>query len=289
MKKQSKGFTLIELLVVIAIIAILAAILFPVFTRARDKGREASCKSNMKQIGTALTQYLDDWDGCYPDHASVHYPPASLAGSSAITTFLGKYPAGDYSNEMGGAWIQWFSHRYRFEHPGNPGKYSPAGFARSVSVYMKSLGAFKCPSEWKNRPPGSPSGYLPYEVGSSYYIKLAMQHYVNNRKDDRGNRLPSAPLKLSEIRYATKTTLLYEEAWHYGKHPLMWDFGYWSGKPDRPKTVRTGAIFMDGHVSSIDVPWNNISGHDPNWYFYQGSSRTMGFHADISRGARDIY
>jgi len=62
---DSKGFTLIELLVVIAIIAILAAILFPVFARAREKARQASCMSNLKQIGTALIMYTDDYDGCY--------------------------------------------------------------------------------------------------------------------------------------------------------------------------------------------------------------------------------
>ena len=56
------GFTLIELLVVIAIIAILAAILFPVFAQARDKARAAACMSNMKQIGHAFVLYRDDWD-----------------------------------------------------------------------------------------------------------------------------------------------------------------------------------------------------------------------------------
>lgn len=57
-----KGFTLIELLVVIAIIALLAAILFPVFGRARENARRSSCQSNMKQIGLGLMQYIQDFD-----------------------------------------------------------------------------------------------------------------------------------------------------------------------------------------------------------------------------------
>jgi prepilin-type N-terminal cleavage/methylation domain-containing protein/prepilin-type processing-associated H-X9-DG protein len=63
---RQKGFTLIELLVVIAIIAILAAILFPVFTQAREKARQTQCLSNCRQIGLALTMYLQDWDEQLP-------------------------------------------------------------------------------------------------------------------------------------------------------------------------------------------------------------------------------
>lgn len=75
-----KGFTLIELLVVIAIIAILAAILFPVFAKAREKARQTSCLSNLKQLGTSALMYVQDYDECLFGHIqgtrSTFYPPS---------------------------------------------------------------------------------------------------------------------------------------------------------------------------------------------------------------------
>lgn len=65
-KPRKRGFTLIELLVVIAIISILASILFPVFARARENARRASCQSNLKQIGLGIQQYTQDFDEKYP-------------------------------------------------------------------------------------------------------------------------------------------------------------------------------------------------------------------------------
>jgi prepilin-type N-terminal cleavage/methylation domain-containing protein len=66
-KQPRGGFTLIELLVVIAIIAILAAILFPVFAQAREKARQSSCLSNLRQIGSAVAMYTQDYDERLPD------------------------------------------------------------------------------------------------------------------------------------------------------------------------------------------------------------------------------
>src|SRR5438046_407086 len=78
MRKRS-GFTLIELLVVIAIIAILAAILFPVFAQAREKARQTACLSNLKQIGIALIMYQSDYDG--------QYPPSQLGTAPLIVSW----------------------------------------------------------------------------------------------------------------------------------------------------------------------------------------------------------
>lgn len=77
--RQARAFTLIELLVVIAIIAILAAILFPVFAKAREKARQTSCLSNQKQIGTAIMQYVQDYDEMYvlngAGHSAISWDP----------------------------------------------------------------------------------------------------------------------------------------------------------------------------------------------------------------------
>ncbi|MDH7570500.1 MAG: DUF1559 domain-containing protein [Armatimonadota bacterium] len=77
--KRRTGFTLIELLVVIAIIAILAAILFPVFARARENARKAACASNMKQIGQGLLMYSQDYDELgMPNHGSYYIYPQGV-------------------------------------------------------------------------------------------------------------------------------------------------------------------------------------------------------------------
>ena len=75
---RRRGFTLIELLVVIAIIAILAAILFPVFARAREKARQSSCLSNQKQIMLAILSYVQDYDETFPPYRWNQDPPQSV-------------------------------------------------------------------------------------------------------------------------------------------------------------------------------------------------------------------
>ncbi|HEX2999665.1 MAG TPA: DUF1559 domain-containing protein [Armatimonadota bacterium] len=84
-RRKELGFTLIELLVVIAIIAILAAILFPVFAQARESARKATCQSNLKQIGLAVQQYLQDYDEVFPP-ANYKVTGPYGANGSVVTT-----------------------------------------------------------------------------------------------------------------------------------------------------------------------------------------------------------
>jgi prepilin-type N-terminal cleavage/methylation domain-containing protein/prepilin-type processing-associated H-X9-DG protein len=86
--KRRKGFTLIELLVVIAIIAILAAILFPVFARARENARRASCASNLKQIGLGIMQYTQDYDERYLTEPGIAAGQNNTAWSTTIQPYL---------------------------------------------------------------------------------------------------------------------------------------------------------------------------------------------------------
>jgi prepilin-type N-terminal cleavage/methylation domain-containing protein/prepilin-type processing-associated H-X9-DG protein len=90
---RRSGFTLIELLVVIAIIAILAAILFPVFARARENARKANCLSNLKQIGTAHMMYAQDYD-------EVYVPAYTVSG----TTYTWNYQLLDSYIKNAGVW-----------------------------------------------------------------------------------------------------------------------------------------------------------------------------------------
>lgn len=121
---RKTGFTLIELLVVIAIIAILAAILFPVFARARENARRSSCMSNLKQIGLGAMQYLQDFDERYPQNIVGR---KQVAASYTVRTDT-SYPSGVFRVSDGatnGNYMSWMD---------------------CIFPYVKSTQIFVCPS-----------------------------------------------------------------------------------------------------------------------------------------------
>jgi prepilin-type N-terminal cleavage/methylation domain-containing protein/prepilin-type processing-associated H-X9-DG protein len=131
-KRNREGFTLIELLVVIAIIAILAAILFPVFARARRAAMKTSCLNNLKQIGTAVNMYNNDWDD--------RYPLVTGAGREIETVFRTTYG--------------WTSTYYNLRTQSQTGECR--WFQNLVSPYAKNKRIFMCPAvsedgTWRTR------------------------------------------------------------------------------------------------------------------------------------------
>ena len=92
-----RGFTLIELLVVIAIIAILASILFPVFSQAKEAAKRTATLNNFKQVGTAMLMYVGDNDDCYPlawSPDTTNGVWRSVAGSGGVSSYVTSFPAG---------------------------------------------------------------------------------------------------------------------------------------------------------------------------------------------------
>src|SRR5689334_11678442 len=126
MRKQT-AFTLIELLVVIAIIAILAAILFPVFARARENARRSSCQSNLKQIGLGFAQYTQDYDERLP--LTMWAPPSPNSGTAT------GYMAQTDSNNLPNAKTY------------DAYKGAVACWVDEIYPYLKSGQIFYCPSD----------------------------------------------------------------------------------------------------------------------------------------------
>jgi prepilin-type N-terminal cleavage/methylation domain-containing protein/prepilin-type processing-associated H-X9-DG protein len=141
-KGKSSGFTLIELLVVVAIIAVLAAILFPVFARARENARRASCMSNLKQIGLGMMMYVQDNDERYPKY--------SWNNGNQIA-----------DAEHGGSW-----------YPTPSSTYAKDWYWQNVIFpYVKNIQVFICPS--------SPSAGVAYGAPASYHGPY-QRHYGAN-------------------------------------------------------------------------------------------------------------
>ena len=124
--QKRSGFTLIELLVVIAIIAILAAILFPVFQKVRENARRAACQSNEKQLGLAFIQYMSDSDGVTPN------------------------TCGDVCKDANGkTWTGVWMSVAANGSATTPGAFDPA--QGSIYPYVKSTAVYLCPDDGFNR------------------------------------------------------------------------------------------------------------------------------------------
>ncbi len=211
MRKPEKGFTLIELLVVIAIIAILAAILFPVFARARENARKSNCQSNLKQFGTAFQMYAQDYDQTWCRQQWVTGMDYNAAGQTATSPINATY--------------YWWT----------------------LMPYTKNLAIAHCPSDPGNNPSNTGPSFMSYAYnmylsGQAEANIIAQNYNVAQRvvlADGRNNWMDAEGTCMAYSGSGSAGTYP-NEARLWGRHMEMMDVLYADGhvKAERPTNMR---------------------------------------------------
>lgn len=252
MLKPRNGFTLIELLVVIAIIAILAAILFPVFAQARESARKTSCLSNMKQLGTATMMYSQDFDeqfyphrfNCRQNGAFVTCP-GYLDGNGNLKPEAQKFSGGSE-----------FRYYWCF----------------LLQPYIKNYGIFACPS--------APNKFTPIDgptptctgqgcVGTAYGGENSYGHNdawlspAGAFADPNGNPFTVAQAAIPRVA----STIMIVDASYYGAVPDVLNA---SGLTDLSKLNGNELAFINAQGGQYKYYWKNIG--NANWSYSGGES-----------------
>lgn len=252
---KRRGFTLIELLVVIAIIAILAAILFPVFTNAKQASARSRCLSNLKQLGFALQMYVQNSNGCYP---RIDVYQASLVGDDVIGN---NKPTGDYylGNLMG----------EDLSHNSKKKKYiAYYSIMTQLAPFTRSKGVWVCPTDGgaSTMPTGDRGidqyNYTKRMVSYQYKFAIGVQAIYEHSKTWKENQFP----------YPTRTIVFNEcYPWHaqYGN-------GY-AALADEKAIIQV--CLMDGHAICAPqgklyhrriIDGKEYTMFDYNWFYLPG-------------------
>lgn len=245
-RPSRRGFTLIELLVVIAIIAILAAILFPVFAQAREKARQVACISNMSQIGKATRMYVDDFDGAFYSHRY------NCAGGTACNPFLADPQLAAGITQGARTRVFWVS---------------------VLQPYIKNYGVFRCPSNPFSWVGGSTDSAVAAPGctgcdGRGYGGQNSYGHndfWMSAAASVNGGAAPSPVIDAAVPR--PTSTILVTDATYYGVGPdVRNDTGLLrnSNGSDLAYVQAQGAFYLNY--------WKNIGNARFNWYPGGGTS-----------------
>jgi prepilin-type N-terminal cleavage/methylation domain-containing protein len=248
MGRRRVGFTLIELLVVIAIIAILAAILFPVFAQAREKARGISCLSNLKQLGTALRMYVQDYDERMFASGQLPTMPATAADGTNIVRMVG------------------------------------GGTSYFMQPYIKNQQIFICPSDDRQNYWGRSSTGWGWST-QSWWGRPSSYHF-RHILDAGGNanQVINAGTPDAGIGFPAGVIVFFEVAgFHYEKLPLYGGVHPAAPAQVPPPTRTFNATYADGHAKVFRMnhmhqeAWN--TNHDMNWLLTPAGANTN--HADL--------
>jgi prepilin-type N-terminal cleavage/methylation domain-containing protein/prepilin-type processing-associated H-X9-DG protein len=230
---QKRGFTLIELLVVIAIIAILAAILFPVFAQARAQARKSVCLSNNKQVSLGLLMYVQDYDEMLPIEREVIVSELCPTG--------GYFDPGYDCQGKGSAMVNPYGATWRWE----------------VYPYIKNTEVYHCPDDVANV--GWSEGYLEDTVfrchGSGGADEFHITYAYNGHIMDTESSVPLAVVSAPADRILlveTRDTYADLGLWDLGHD----DSGAYGIKGAGPFSSHNGMLnwsFFDGHCKSLKL------------------------------------
>jgi len=220
--KSSRGFTLIELLVVIAIIAILAAILFPVFAQAREKARAITCVSNMKQIGLAMLMYAQDNDELLPRYQTFPADPNRIADN-----WLGIIQPYEKNVQLTAC----------------PDAPPPTGFPAAIKIGRWGMSmAYPVPSSNDPNGQGDPTiGYNVHSCPLSYFDKPAEHYAIMDARYDTGSAFFD-----TTVQYAYHVT----SPFGFPKENLG---GH--SKADARHQGQVTALLVDGHVKAQQLTY----------------------------------
>ncbi len=253
--RKTQGFTLIELLVVIAIIAILAAILFPVFGQAREKARQSSCASNLKQIGLGIMQYHQDYDEKFP---MMHFNDAAgqeVRWFETVGPYIksgNKFAANGRYSGSGGIWNcpslpteqpAVYGVHYDLFREGAP--YVAAADVKSISMALLDKSSETIMIAEKGQNDGN-SSWLQFQTWQG--------NYTATGGGNAGN----------DYSYPDHLDVTADKDCDYAASPNSPSYGNWNGCSMMPRYRHSGKtssnfLFADGHVKAT------IKGR-LNWY-----------------------
>jgi len=258
--RSRKGFTLIELLVVIAIIAILAAILFPVFAQAREKARQTSCLSNTKQIGLAAAMYTQDYDETFVINFYDSADPNDPFGSGPNNTFANL--------------------QYTYWWP------------RLLEPYFKSWGIFNCPSSGGDGGvfSGGPFSWIfnfqlfaTYGYNYTYLSPWVSSQFVCSAQGNPTVALASVNRPANIIQFVDNGDLVPDNntAWDQANAPD--NFFALLQSP-------TACVWVTGPAQSGPQPCNNSSYGCGGWDWQKGATGPdfLGFTSDRHLGGMNV-